>query len=97
MGGLVEELLAKRCLGIGRLGYDEQAAGVLVDAVHKTHLRVVGVERLEVAQMPCHSVDERPIEVAGTGMHHHAGRFVDHHHIVVLIDDVERYLFRLYA
>jgi len=89
--GLVEKLLAQGRLGIGRLGHDEQSAGVLVDAVHQSHLGIIRVKGLQVSQVPRHGIDERAVEIAGTGMHHHARGLVHHHQRVVFIDDVEGY------
>ena len=83
--GLVVELLAQRGLGLGSLGHHEQPARVLVDAVHQPHLRVVGVKLAHVPQVPGYGVDERAVEVARAGMHHHSGRLVDHHQRAVLI------------
>ena len=40
-------------------------------------------------------IDERPLRVAGAGMHHEARRLVDDDQRVVLIDDVERDILRL--
>ena len=94
MCGLVEELLAKVGLSVRRLGYHEQSAGVLVYTVYQSHLGVVGVEGLHVSQMPCHGIDERTVEVAGTGMYHEACRLVDHHQHIVLIDNIEWYVLR---
>ena len=39
--------------------------------------------------MPGDGVDQSAVEVAASGMHHHACRFVDDHQLVVLIDHVE--------
>jgi alanyl-tRNA synthetase len=41
MGSLVEELLAQCRLGSRSLGYYEQSAGILVDAMDQTHFRAV--------------------------------------------------------
>ena len=87
--GLVEKLLSQRRLRLGCLGHHDEAAGVLVDAVNQSHLGIVGVERGHVAHVPCHGVDERSAEVAGTWVHHHAHGLVDHHQVAVLVDDVQ--------
>ena len=88
-----EELLAEGSLCLRRLGDDEQAAGVFVDAVDEAYLGTVGVEGGNVAHVPCHGIDEGAVEIACSGMHHHAGGLVDDHEDVVLIDDVEGYVF----
>ena len=93
MGVVDEELLAEGGLCLGCLGDDEQAAGVLVYAVDESYLGTVGVEVGHVAHVPCHGIDESAVEIACSGMHHHAGWLVDDHEDVVLIDDVEGYVF----
>ena len=40
-------------------------------------------------------VDQRPLLVACTGVHHHLFGFVDHQQMLVLVDDVQRDLLRL--
>lgn len=92
---LVKELFAECGLGIGGLCHDEQSARVFVDTMDESYSGVVGIEGLEVAQMPCHGINERAVEVACSWMHDHACRLVDHQYVVVLIDDVERDVFRL--
>ena len=42
------------------------------------------------AQVVRQGVDERALVVAVAGMDHHAGGLVDHEHVVVLVDDVQR-------
>ena len=87
---VVEELYAEPRLCLGRFRHDKQTARVFVDAVDKTHFGVVGIEARVVFQVPCHGVDERAVEVAGSRVHHHAGGLVDDHQRIVFIDDVER-------
>lgn len=41
---LMEELFAQNRFGFRRLRHDEQAACVLVDAVHQSYFRVIGIE-----------------------------------------------------
>ncbi len=96
VGGLVEELRPQLRLCVGRLCHHEQSAGVLVNAVYQSHLRVIGVVCGQVAQVPRHGVDQRAVEVAATRMHHQSGRLVHHHQFIVLIHDVHRYVLRLY-
>ena len=93
VGVVDEELLAEGGLCLRRLGDDEQSAGVFVDAVDEAYLGTVGVEGGYVTHVPCHGIDEGSIEIARSGMHHHAGGLVDDHEDVVLIDDVEGYVF----
>lgn len=82
---LVEELVAEIRLGIRSLGYHQQAGGVLVDAVHQSHMRVIGIIIGIILHMPGYGVDKRTVIVAMTGVHHQTGRFVHYHQILVLI------------
>src|SRR5574344_1268232 len=43
VGIVVEELCTKMRFGFRCLGHHQQSAGVFVDAVHKSHLRVVRI------------------------------------------------------
>ena len=52
LGGLLEELGSERGLGVGCLGDNQQAAGVLVDAVHETEAGVGHVIVGVVLEMP---------------------------------------------
>ena len=79
------------------LCHNKQAGCILVDAVHKPHLRVVGVEIGIILQVPGYGIYERTVSVATTRMHDKTRRFVHHHQVVVLIDHIERYIFGDYA
>ena len=97
VGRLVEELRSERRLRSRSLCHDEQSARVLVYPVDQSHLRIVGVERAHVLHVPCHGVDQRAVEVAHTRVHHQSGGLVDNHQLAVFVDDVERYVLRLYG
>ena len=97
MGGLIEKLQAKMGLGFGGLGYYQQAAGVLVNTMNKSHFGVVGVVAGHIAHVPCYGVDECTVVVAATGMYYHAGRLVDYHEAVVLVNYFKGNFLRLYA
>ena len=43
-GSFIEKLLTQRSFGVGRFGYNEQSSCILVDAVHQSYIRVVGVK-----------------------------------------------------
>ena len=92
---MVEELQSQPRLRLGSLRDDEQTAGVLVDAVDESYFRIVGIEARVVLQMPRHGINQCAVEVAGTGMNHHAGGLVHNHQVVVLVDDVEGDVFCL--
>ena len=87
-----EELMAEVCLRLGRLRHNEQPAGVLVNAMHKTHTWVVGIVFGIVTQVPGQRVHEGAGVVSHARVHHQPCRFVDHQQVIVLIDDVERYV-----
>ena len=89
-GRLVEELLAEIRLGLRGLGYAEQSAGVFVDAVHQSYLGVVDVVTAVVLKVPGEGVEQGSRPIADSGMNHQSCRFVDHHQVVVLKNDVER-------
>ena len=95
MCSLVEELQSQLGLGVGSLGYHQQTARILVYAMHQTHLGVVGVVALDIAQMPGEGVDQCTREVAHAGVNHEAGGLVDHHQLAVFIDHIEWYVLGL--
>ena len=68
------------------LGHHENAGGVLVEPMHDARPRQRGQRCVVVDQR----ILQRAIRVAGAGMHHEPGRFVDHQNGVVLVDDIER-------
>ena len=88
-------LYAEVRLGLGRLGYDEESACVLVDAMNQAHLRVVGVVAGQVAQMPGNGIDQRSVVISASGVYHHASRFVDDHQLFVLVYLVKGNVLRL--
>ena len=47
--------------------------------------------------MPRYGVDQRTVEIAHTGVHHQAGRLVDDHQLVVLINYVKGNVFGFYG
>ena len=86
---VAEELLAQIRLGLWCLCDDQQSCCVFVNAVHQSHLRVVGVVGRQVAQMPGNGMNERAMEIAASGMHHHACRLIDDHQLVVFIAHIK--------
>ena len=97
MGCLVEELLAQCRLGSRSLGYHEQSARILIDAMDQTHFRVVGIKLRHIAQVPGHSLNQGAMEVSGSRMNHHSCLFVNHHQLVVFINHIDVDFFRLDA
>ena len=59
------------------LGDDQQAARVLVEAVHDARPRHAADAREARAAMGDQRVDERAGRIAGAGMHDEPGRLVD--------------------
>ena len=95
VGSLVEKLQAQLGLGVRGLGNDQQSASVLVNTMYQSHFRVVRVKRRHIAQMPCNGIYQRAVKISRPGMHHQSGGFVYHHQFRVLVDDIERNIFRL--
>ena len=77
------------------LGDDHQAGGVLVEPVHDARPLHPADAGKSVPAMGDQRIDQRAGRVAGGGMHHEAGRLVDHDDLAVLIYDVERDVLRL--
>ena len=44
--------------------------------------------------MPSNGIDEGAVEITAPRMHNHAGRLVDHHQLVILIDNLQRDILR---
>lgn len=78
--------------GIG-LGDADHATGFAIQAVDDTRSGWATdiTERLEVVSQ---CAGERTGPMAFGGMDHHAGGFVDHHHRIVFVEDVDRDRFR---
>ena len=87
---MIEELHTKLRLRLGRLRYDKQTAGVLVNTVYQSHTGIIRVIGRQVTQMPGDGIDQRSVEVTHAGMDNEAGGFVDNHQLVVLIDHIQR-------
>ena len=76
-----------------RLGDQQQAAGVLVEAMQDPAARQFGKCR----QIGQQAVLQRAGRIARPGVYDEAGRLVDHQHIAVFVHDAERHGFRLSA
>ena len=86
---MFKELLGQKRLCLLVLGHQQQARRILVDAVHQVGFCLFptpGLHALEVIQQ---AVDQRPRPVAHARMHHQAGLFLHHQHILVLIHNVD--------
>jgi hypothetical protein len=91
--GAASELFGQSAVGGIVFGHQEDAAGEAVQAMHDTGPKFAAGrgERSEAVQQ---SVDEGSGVNSGSGVHHHAGGLVDGREIVILIQDLERDIFR---
>ena len=87
------ELGGKPVMGAVGFSHDQQAGGVLVDAVHDARTPFATNPRQGIAAMVQQGVHQGARRRAGCGMHHHSGRFVDDDQIVVFPNDVQRNVF----
>ena len=95
LDAMVEELLGEFQLGFVVFGDGEQAAGVLVDAVHKnSHPFISAVRPLRDSEMIAQGIYQRAFEMTVAGVHNHTGLFVDHKHVVIFVHYIERYVLR---
>ena len=93
--GMDEELVGEVRLRLRVLGDDQQAAGVLVDAVHEhAETLVLAVRPLGDPQVEGERVHERPGVVPVPRMDYHPGGLVDNEDVVVLVGDVQRDVLR---
>src|SRR6266542_671555 len=85
----VAQLLRERPMsGVMPRDHD-QSAGALVQAVHDPRASLAAHGR-PAAPATKQRMHQRPGVVARRRMHDHAGGFVDHHQVVVLVDDLQR-------
>ena len=84
-GGCVE-LTLEHLLGVGVLGHHHQAAGALVQAVDGVK---VGAPFPVCVIMGQEVVAQSVVPVAGARVGGDAGGLVNHHHVLVLIDDIQ--------
>src|SRR5579875_1650579 len=82
-------LLDQSCAGAGVSGNDEQAGGILVQAVDDAGtLHIPGGSQRRVARQQ--RIDQRIIVVAWRGMHDHTGSLVDDQQVLICVEDIER-------
>ena len=91
---VVEELLAKTCLGIRRFGNNQKTTGILIYTMNQTDCRVIGVKTFVIAQMPSKSIDKRPTIITTTGMHDKTCRFVNDEQSIILVNNIKRQILR---
>ena len=90
LGSFIEELQTEMSLGIGCLGYDEQSAGVLIDAVNESNFGIIHIELRSIAEMPCKGIEKSTAPVAESRMDYQSGWLVDDQ------QDVAAYLLQWY-
>ena len=84
------ELGGERAMGGVGLGGHHQPAGQLVEPVDDPRPADAPDPRKAGAAMGDQGVDQRPLRVPWRGVDHQAGLFVEHHHVLVLVDDRQR-------
>ncbi len=82
-------LLDQPGLRLQGLGHHHQAGGVLVQAVDDTGARYVDDVRHVVQQC----IEQSPAGMPGGRVHNQPGRLVDHHDMVVFVDDIQLDIF----
>ena len=80
------ELLLKMMMGAIVFGDNDQTAGIFVEPVHDAGSLLIAYT-FKIGGMGQHGIDQRAAGVAGRWMHDHAGRFVNHDHIVIFVND----------
>ncbi len=88
------ELCGERLMGQIRTRNDHDAAGFAIKAVNDAWANVP-IDAGKSSEMVEQRIDQRAVAVPGTGVHHHARRFIHHHDVVILIEDFEWQFFRL--
>ena len=88
--GVVGKLGGEEKMGRVVFGSDDQARGVPVDAVDDAGPLFPAHAGKAVAAVAQQGVDQRAVAVARGGVDHHARGLVDHDHVLVLIDHVQR-------
>lgn len=76
-------------------GHNDQTAGVLVDPVNNPGAHDITNARQGWPAMGDESIDQGAGRIARCGMDHQARRLVDDNEMLILIDDIKRYVFGL--
>ena len=91
---VVGELRGEGAVGRVVLRGDQQAGAVLVDAVDDAGPLLPADAGERVAAVPEQGVDQSAVRMAGSRVHDHAARLVDHDEVRVLVHHVEREVLR---
>ena len=89
VGIVVEELCAQLRLGFWCLGNNKQSAGVFINTMYQTHAGIIGVVTGQIAQVPRNGVDQGTVEITHAWMYYQSCGFINHHQLVVFIDDIQ--------
>ncbi len=84
------QLLDQAGLRLQGLGHDHQAGGVLVQAMNDAGARDVDQIRYVMQQR----IEQCAVGVARSGVHDQPGGLVDHQNLIILVNDLERYVLR---
>ena len=98
-GGMVEELTGEVGLRFGRLSNEEQTGGIFVYTMDETDIGIIDIDDWTIVErrmleMPGEGMEEGVLIVTMSGMDDESGGFVHHQQVIVLIDDIERYVLR---
>ena len=86
-----EELLCKVELSLVVLCNNEKTGCILVDTMHKhTHSFVFSIRALRNAKVMSQSIYKSAAEMSMARMNNHAGLLVEHKHVIILMDNVQR-------
>ncbi len=77
-------------MGAVVLSDDQQAAGILVEPMHDAGAPLAADAGETRAAMGDQGVHQRATTVARRRMHHEPGGLVDHDHVAVLVNDMQR-------
>ena len=93
-GCFIVELHAQTGFGIRSFGYYQKAGSIFVNTVNQSYLRVVGVIRGDITQMPGNGINQCTVIVSTPRMNNQTGRFIDNHQVIVFVYNVQRDIFR---
>ena len=89
MGGLIEKLLSQRGLGTRSLCHNKQTRRILINTMHQSHFRIVGIKFRHISQMPGYSLNQRTMEITSARMHYHTSLFIYDQQLVIFINHID--------
>ena len=93
-GSLIKKLESQICFGIRCLGNHQQARSIFIDAMNKSHVRVIGIVIRYILHVPGERIDERTVIVSVSRMHYQPCRFIHHHYVRIFINNSKGNIFR---